>query len=273
MLRSRILEPFGVSVEAKLSDGLGSTEVSQLKQLFGEHDLLIVSGQTLSPEDQVRVMGYIGRVLEIEPGRGHEYISTLLGPAAGLGTIELSWHSDMGFSPAPFDAISLHAVDVVDGASATKFVSNVGGYRRLSETTQARIGGAKALHVYASDLGGRMSATQLTEGVPSAVHPLVWHHPVTGAPFVFASWLHTHSVVGLEPAEGDALLDELFAQLYDPASVFTHAWARGDVVIWNNQTVQHARSDVGLAGARVLQRVVTGKNTFGELYPELARPI
>jgi taurine dioxygenase len=40
--------------------------------------------------------------------------------------------------------------------------------------------------------------------------------------------------------------------------VYEHTWCNGDIVIWDNIALQHARGSLKSAGRRVLQRVIVG---------------
>jgi taurine dioxygenase len=66
--------------------------------------------------------------------------------------------------------------------------------------------------------------------------------------------------------ESDALLEELFAVLYDPAHIYDHHWRAGDLVIWDNLAVQHARAAFGTA-PRTLQRVSITQYGYWEQVP------
>jgi alpha-ketoglutarate-dependent taurine dioxygenase len=65
--------------------------------------------------------------------------------------------------------------------------------------------------------------------------------------------------VELPEAESTALLEELFAHLYRPEHVYTHDWALGDLVVWDNHAVQHSRPEIGVEQARTLRRVCVGE--------------
>jgi alpha-ketoglutarate-dependent taurine dioxygenase len=43
----------------------------------------------------------------------------------------------------------------------------------------------------------------------------------------------------MAPAAGEALLDELLARATAPGRIYRHAWAVGDLVIWDNRGVLH----------------------------------
>ena len=80
----------------------------------------------------------------------------------------------------------------------------------------------------------------------------------------------TDAIVGLEPDHSEALVEELFALLYDDSNVLEHLWCIGDLVVWNNVTVTHARADNSRVEHRTLQRVTLGTKGYFDLYPWLA---
>ncbi len=49
----------------------------------------------------------------------------------------------------------------------------------------------------------------------------------------------TSHVVGMDHAEGRALLDDLLARSTTPDRVYRHEWSVGDMVIWDNRGVLH----------------------------------
>ena len=268
-LSSKALKPFGCSVEVDLSTPLSEEEQQELRDLFARHLLLRFRGQRLSASDQVRVMGYLGSVLRLPGGLDYEYVSNTR-PDGKLGSDEISWHSDMQFSPLPFDALSLHAVSVVDKMTSTRFASGARAYERLTSDQREVVGGLSALNVFASDFPGRNRSFQLSAGAPRSVHSVVKQHPVSRIPFLFVSWQQTDSIVGLEASESDRLLEQLFALLYDEENILEHHWSVGDLVIWDNQSLQHARGDISREGERTLQKVTLGQKNLLEMYPEFA---
>jgi taurine dioxygenase len=86
----------------------------------------------------------------------------------------------------------------------------------------------------------------------------VRHNERTGRDALFVSRLLTDAIVDLPRADSDHLLDALFDVLYDPARVLVHRWEVGDLVLWENLEVQHARGDFDRAHRRVLRRVIAG---------------
>ena len=105
---------------------------------------------------------------------------------------------------------------------------------------------------------------------PRAVHPLVLVHPRTGTPILYVGEMQAERVVELDEQASRDLLDELLAHLYRPEHRYDHAWAVGDVVVWDNLALQHGRGAVTDDGPRTLRRVALAEHTIGQLIPELA---
>jgi len=261
------LHPFGCSIEADLSSPLSSEQQSELRFLFERHLLLRFRGQQISPDDQVRAMDYLGSVLRFNNGRDYEYVSNLRADGK-LGSDAISWHCDMQFSPLPFEALSLYATVVPNGKTSTRFASGARAYEELTEHQREMARGLEALNVFASEFAGRNRLTRLSPHAPSSIHPVVRNHIVTGVPYLFASWQQTDSIVGVGEEESDQILDQLFTVLYHEDNIVEHRWSEGDLVIWDNQSLQHARGDVANVGERTLRKVIIAQKSLMDMYPE-----
>ena len=261
-IASRPLDPFGAEIDVDLGAPLTTAQQDELRRLYATHDLLLARGQRLTMEDQVRVMGYLGPVLDTPDGRGQ------IRHDNGLHTSALAFHSDLMFSPEPILGISLHTLEV--GDTSTRFADARLAYERLDPELRRRINGRDALHVFALDLSARNRDADVDAIYPRTTHPIVRSRPVTGAPILFVCRNQTDSIVGLAPDESEELLSALFAVLYDSSHVFEHTWRVGDIAIWDNLAVQHGRADITAHGPRVLQRVALGTRGIAEQHPELA---
>jgi len=88
----------------------------------------------------------------------------------------------------------------------------------------------------------------------------------TGRPYLFVNMDMTAQFTTLGLAESDALLEELFGYLYAPGEIYEHYWQPGDLIVWDNLAVQHARSAFGEA-PRTLQRVSLARLGYWEQVP------
>ena len=234
--------------------------------------MLLFRNQSLTLERQIEIMGYFGPVLTT-PGDGVGYVSNIRQDGI-LGDGELSFHSDLDFSPrGAYHALSLHAVDVDDDATSTEFASAALAYRRLPDALRERITSLEALDVQLKDLAGRNRVATIDPDTPRLVHPMVRRLPVTGEPALWTSVSGTDSVIGLPADESDALLEEIFDVLYDPAWLHSHRWRTGDILVWDNQALQHRREAIPPGVRRTLQRVAGADphSGFFEVFPQFAQ--
>lgn len=255
-LRWRALAPFGVEIDHDLAEPLSEAAQTRFYALLAAHGFLLARGQTLTMEQQTALMEPIGPIIRRPQENG--YISTDVG--APSSRTELSFHADAAYTDAPFAAISLHAVDVVDDASGTRFVSAERGYATLPPDLRARLDGtcAEMISPTLEGVGVRACDLEAPPATERAKHPAVRVNPRTGRPCIGVSEMHTARLCGMERADSRQLLAAVYDHLYAPANSTEHLWRRGDIVIWDNLTLQHARGSLNGVGRRVLQRVVAG---------------
>jgi taurine dioxygenase len=260
----RMLTPFGVEADPDLI--LRPTEAgnAELRRQFNEQGLVVFKRlEPMSMERQMEVCRIFGPVLD-NPWENMLVSNTR--PDGFLGAQQLLWHHDLPYLPRPYIGGSLHALEAEPGTTSTHFASGLRGWDRLSQELRAWIEGRNALHVKQKVFDQRNRLADLEPGDVCAVHAVVRRQRATGEPYVFVSEDLTDCIIGLSPEDSDALLEALFAVLYAPGETYEHHWDVGDLVVWDNETVQHARGDVGSA-ARTLQRVSIAEIGYNDMYP------
>jgi taurine dioxygenase len=255
--------PFGWETTLDLTKPLGEPERAALARIYRRDGLIVFRDQALSRAEQQAACDIFGPALRTELDN---YVVSNVVEGGFLGKAELLFHNDIPYVPAPFLGGSLHALDVAEGAAATRFASAFRAWERLPEALRTRIDGLNALHVRGHMLGRRTTLADLDPGDMATVHPVVGRQEETGRPYLFVNLDMTACITKLTPAESDALLEELFAHLYAPDNVYEHHWCKGDLVVWDNLAVQHARSETGDA-ARTLQRVTIARFGYWEQVP------
>ncbi len=95
-----------------------------------------------------------------------------------------------------------------------------------------------------------------------AEHPVFAAHPVSGRTALFMSTPERCvSVSGLDEAEGRELVSALYEHSTREDNVLRHAWAPGDVVMWDNRCVLHRADHADVVGDRVMHRgMVTARD-------------
>jgi taurine dioxygenase len=275
-----LIPSLGVLVEElDLREELDPDMAAELRDLLWTRGLLLFRGQELSPVDQVRLVELFGTIAPIGPEGSLYSFVTNEGEQQVSGEARLPFHSDLTYTPVPYDVICLAALEVRGPAAPTRFASPVSGYAMLPRELQARIKTLNNIHLHfhfdgtdfvrtdRHDLPARREYRTLEE-YPRHSWPVVVPHHKTGAPMLFVSEWFSH-IDGLDENEGAELLNELFRFLYAPANVYEHYWTEGDVIIWDNLGIQHERPGYHDKGAvRKLRKAIAvpGGRTLKELY-------
>jgi taurine dioxygenase len=157
------------------------------------------------------------------------------------GNEELWFHHEFAYLPTPCSGLSLYAEEIGDGVAVTRFASGMRAYGSLPAQLQRRIDKLQVLFVANYVFTRRNRDAEADPTWPRAVHPLVIPHPVSGAPCIFLNQTQADSILGIPPEESEALFATLFSHLYDSANIYEHHWQPGDLVIWDNFALQHAR--------------------------------
>jgi taurine dioxygenase len=255
-LRWRRLAPFGVEVDHDLSRPLDSHVAEMFCRLLDREALILARGQALTMQQQQALSAPIGEDVHRAHAQDRGYISTEQDQTGGRG--EFSYHSDNAYAEMPMAAISLHAVDVVDRASSTRFVHAGQAYRSLPPALRARLDGLEAEMVKpaAGYIGSRLCDVDDPQVEFSMPFAAVRTNPRTGERYIAVSEMQTARFLGMERDESRALLHEVYRHLYAPEACLEHRWRGGDFILWDNLALQHARGNLAGVGRRILQRVV-----------------
>ena len=111
---------------------------------------------------------------------------------------------------------------------------------------------------------------------PRATQLVLYQDPVSGKTSLVVDSLFFDKFVGWERDVSEALRAELHAYLYDPVNLYRHEWQVGDLVIWNNVALQHARPELPPTGERTHRRVGNlqdGHDRVGREFQGLGAPV
>lgn len=246
------LEPFGVEVDFDLRTDEHDDEV---KALYEKYGFLLFRNQQLTQEQQKRVLSKLGPVLD--DFRTVGYVSNTRKDGI-LGDSEVSFHSDFIYSPVPALGISLHAIEVPYEETWTSFASATGALKAMPAAFRERLEGRSGLNLFsATDEGmrGRVRLEGYPEDAPRAVHPLIGTDPITKQETLYLTQQNTAIIVGLDEEESEEILATAHEYLYNDDNRYDHRWRNGDLVIWSNQALHHARGGLVPGKTRTLQRV------------------
>lgn len=229
-----------------------------LRDAFREHHLLLLRGQEIDGDAQIRFATLFGPVSHrgaFMKGRDFTHVSNVH-EAGILGSGVLRFHSDHTFFRHPLRAVCLYAIEIPPSGGDTLFANAAAAYANLPDRLRRRIAGRQSLQLfdYGGDYNRRVLERDAAPDAPRCWHPLTLEDG-TGRTVLFMHALTTAAVDGLSDAETGALIEELVTYIADPAVGYRHAWRPGDLIVWNNITLQHARTDFDARARRTLRRV------------------
>ena len=266
--------PTGAAVGAEirgvdLSEELDADRFDAIDRAFNEHGVVFFRGQSLTPD---RLLAFTRRFGDLDFNTfgethglpDHPGIVVISNVEQGGRDIGVkgagdNWHSDMCYTAKPPRGTMLHAreVPVQDGLPLgdTCFAASHAAYDGLPDAMKRRIGGLKAVF----DFAARKRLGPITEAqkqaFPAVVHPIVRSHPYTGRKCLYVMRDDCTGIVGLDDGEAQSLIVALADHVTRPEYVYRHRWQAGDVLIWDNCTVQHkAIQDYGLPLRRLMHR-------------------
>ncbi len=250
---------------------LDPLQFAALERAWHDHQVVLVRGQTLSDHDLIafsRRFGDLDWAPIQETGRRFVegmpeiYIVsnvTVNGqPIGSLGAGEAVWHTDMSYLDVPPMASMLYALEVPPAGGNTSFCSMYAVYEALPDTMKHRIANLKIKHDGTYNSGGYLrqgvTATDDPMMSPGAVHPLVCTHPDTGRHMLYLGRRRNAYLMGLELADSEALLDDLWNFVARAEFAWEHVWRVGDLVLWDNRCTMHRRDPFDASARRIMHR-------------------
>ncbi|MFB7722288.1 TauD/TfdA dioxygenase family protein [Nocardia sp. NPDC056100] len=171
--------------------------------------------------------------------------------------VENAWHTDVTWRERPALGSVLRALEVPAAGGDTMFADMAAAYDNLSDELKARIDGLDAIHDFTLPFGQFLSADELARRqaeFPPVAHPVVRTHPQTGRKTLFVNAVFTTHIVGLDAAEGEELLRQLFQQARIPEYQVRFHWAAGSIAFWDNRATQHYAVNDYFPNRRVMER-------------------
>jgi taurine dioxygenase len=250
---------------------LDAAQFSAIERAWHEHQVILVRNQTLSDHDLIAFSRRFG-ALDWAPIQetGRRFVEGLPEiyivsnvmvngePIGSLGAGEAVWHTDMSYLDVPPMASMLYALEVPPAGGNTSFCSMYSVYQALPDALKQRIADLKIKHDGTYNSGGYLrqgvTATDDPRTSPGAVHPLVCTHPDTGRRMLYLGRRRNAYLMGLELAESEALLDELWDFVAQPEFAWEHVWRVGDLVLWDNRCTMHRRDPFDASTRRIMHR-------------------
>lgn len=244
------LTPCGAVVVGVHIDKLEPDEAAVLRELLGEHGVLVFRGRRADDASFVRFLRSFGE-LTFTTGETPVDGFSDLNVVSNVGREappRSTFHADTTYVRNPPAYTALRTVEVPEFGGQTLFSNQYRAYDTLPEDRRRQVEGRTIRHV--------VTGVEVSDGdETSAVHPIVRTHQVTGRRALYlSSPARCASVSGMTGEEGRALVEYLVNHSTRTDNVLRHTWMPGDVVMWDNRCVMHKADHTGVVGNRVLHR-------------------
>ena len=256
-----------------LSQPLGDNVFALIERAFDEHGVIFFRNQKITPPQQVAFTRRFGEIeynifgerWSVDGSPEIVVVSNVTedGKPIGVKRAGENWHSDMCYTPRPPRGTMLyaHEVPTLHGLPLgdTEFASAATAWEALPEPMQRFLAGRRA----SFDFVGRKRAFPPTQAEidrnPPVSHPIARTHPKTGRQCLYVMRDDCTGIDGLESEAAEALIAALADHIVKPAHIYRHQWRAGDLLMWDNCTVQHrAIQDYDLPQRRLMHRTTMG---------------
>jgi alpha-ketoglutarate-dependent taurine dioxygenase len=251
-----------------LSRPLDATTINALHTIWLDRALLIFRRQKLDQEALVRFTRYFGQAGERTASTNTSYakkhivpeimlISNVRENGEPIGALpdgELHFHHDMIQTNVPHKASLLYALEVPSYGGDTCFASGYAAYDTLDPNVKAKLEGKRVCNTYQYGTTKRGDLTGALNYVDHSLHPTFRTHEETGRKAIYVNRLMSVKVNGMDENESEKLLNAVFDHAEKDEFVYCHKWSVGDLLMWDNRSSMHARTDFPSDQRRVMWR-------------------
>lgn len=258
----------GSRIESDVETLLSGRHAAEIKELAETRGVLLFTGMAMDDAQQLAFSNTLGPLLNAVSGDVYKVtFDRQENPdhwEYNYGNF--SWHIDRTDTDVPPFASILRPRRLSPEGGQTEFANTYAAYDDLPDADKRLIDDLKVVHRVASSFRETIldpSEDQLARWATYAdqVHPLVWRHR-SGRKSLITSTSATR-VVGMDEAEGAALLKRMMEWASQPEYVYVHEWQMADLLLWDNTGTMHRVRPYALDSGRLLHRTtVAGDEPF-----------
>ncbi len=230
---------------ARLTDP-DDAQIAAIRRALADHCVLFFRDQPrLEPAQQIGFARQFGE-LHAHPAAphldGHPEVFVIHAHAGSKVANGNGWHSDVSCDEEPplGTMLQLHVLPSTGGD--TLFANMCAAYETLSPALQAFLATLTARHESEHIYRGRYSDRGVDDSgrtYPSAVHPVVRTHPVSGRQALYVNPSFTTRINELSHEESKALLEFLYRHQQRPEFQVRFSWTENAIALWDNRSTQH----------------------------------
>ena len=256
MVEVTFLSPRLGAVIGSHRDPISLTDTDTIQKWLDERLVLVLPGQDLDPRSLHEFMEHFGPAHVHHPDEGVLFVPELpqvlemrKEPDGARLFGGGGWHADVTFEDPCGSITGLYASVVPPVGGDTLFADAIAAFSALSPGMRDMLRSLRAVHSY--DGPGRADREGLT-----ATHPVVRHHPTTGAEGLYINTMFITRFEGMTPDETRPILDFLEAHITRPEFQCRVRWEARQLVLWDNRFTLHYPINDFVGHARLLHRRV-----------------
>ena len=228
-----------------LSQPLGNQTFQEIHDALIANLVIFFRNQKLTIEQHKDFGRRFGK-LHVHPNApqqvdGHPEILVIKADEKSKHVAGEEWHSDVSCDAEPPMGSILYLTEVPpDGGGDTMFANMYQAYETLSAPMQRLLESFTAIHDSNKAHSYRYKATDRADiKFPSAEHPVIRTHPVSGRKGLYVNRGFTTRIVQLKKNESDALLEMLWRHIETPEFCCRFKWQANSIAFWDNRAAQH----------------------------------
>ena len=256
------LEQIGVQILDINVASASRREIEKIKQLLYNYKLVIFREQNINDAQYLEFAQKIGTPQVYPQDNYHHpehpeiFVSSNVlkdGKKFGVRGTGRYWHTDCAFLEEPLPFTMLYPQILPKSIRETYYIDMQQVYQKLPAHLKSYVDGKYLIHegkwrykVQEWDIDKAMIdiLRDIEERFPAVRHPAIVTHPVTGAKILYANSGFTTGIEGLDYETNQKVLQELFAFIERKEHIHTHVWQEGDLILWENRTLNHMASTV-----------------------------
>ena len=251
---------------------LTDDDFATLRAAFVDHGLLFIRDQHLTETDHI---AFAERWGDININRfftahdDHPQIAMVVKEPEQTGNIGELWHTDHSYDVEPALGSILVARELPNSGGDTHFASMYAAFDALDDEMTEFVRSHSAVHSARHAFGaaafhrdgvedqfeGRYSNSDVADAMPDVVHPMVIEHPLSGRPALYVNPTFTIGIDGMDDADAQPILQQLYRHAMQPQFVQVLQWQPGTVAFWDNRAVWHSAQNDYHGQRRIMHRI------------------
>ncbi|MGD1805488.1 TauD/TfdA dioxygenase family protein [Dapis sp. BLCC M126] len=235
-------------------------EAIAIKELVYEHKLVIFKNQSVTEKQYLEFAQKIGTPHIYPQDNYHHpdypeiFVSSNIlkdGKKFGVRGTGRYWHTDCAFLDEPLPFTILYPQILPKSNRETYYLNMERVYEKLPAHLKIYVEGKYIKHdakwrykVQECDIDKAIIDIihDFEKRFPAVQHPAIITHPVTQKKSLYMSSGFTAGIIGLDYETNQKILQELFSFMERDEFIHKHKWNDGDLILWENRTLNHKAS-------------------------------